>query len=96
MTSEQPGPANSGPRFLLLDDVAAELSTSRAQIYALVRGGALSAVKFGGRGQWRVERARLEEYVAKAYADTEQWVRDNPFGSPDNAPGSTSDTTQPE
>jgi len=73
----------AAPRFLLLDDVATELSTTRAQVYALVRSGDLPAIKVGGRGQWRVERAKLEEYIAKAYADTATWVQENPFGSAD-------------
>ncbi len=62
-------------RFLTLDDVAEELATSRAQIYALVRSGALEAIKIGGRGQWRVERDRLEAYIAQCYAETERLVR---------------------
>lgn len=44
-----------------LDQVAEELATSRAQIYALVRWGDLAAVKIGGRRHWRVERSVLEE-----------------------------------
>ena len=57
-------------RFLTLDDVADELTVSRAQAYALVRSGALPAIKIGGRGQWRVERTKLEDYIAAAYRDT--------------------------
>ena len=57
-------------RFLTLDDVAEELSVSRAQAYALVRSGALPAIKIGGRGQWRVERVKLEEYIDAAYRDS--------------------------
>jgi excisionase family DNA binding protein len=57
-------------RFLTLQQVADELSTSRAQIYALVRSGALAAIKIGGRGQWRVERSALEEYIQRRYATT--------------------------
>ena len=41
------------PRFLTLNDVAEELSASRAQAYALVRHGDLPAIKVGGRkGVW--------------------------------------------
>ena len=65
---------------MLLEDVARELATSNAQVYALVRNGHLPAIKVGGRGQWRVERAKLEEFIAKAYEDTARWVRENPFG----------------
>lgn len=56
------GPA-SGPRFLTLEQVAQELVISKAQAYALVRSGDLPAIKIGGRGVWRVERARLEQWI---------------------------------
>jgi hypothetical protein len=39
------------PRLLGLDDVAAELATTKAQVYALVRQKKLPAIKIGGRGQ---------------------------------------------
>lgn len=66
-------------RFLLLSDVAAELNVSDSQVYHMVRSGELPAIKVGGRGQWRVERARLEEYIQQKYAETEAWVRENPL-----------------
>jgi excisionase family DNA binding protein len=50
-------------RFLTLDHVADELAISRSQAYALVRNGSLPAMKVGGRGQWRVERTRLEQWI---------------------------------
>lgn len=67
------------PRFLTLEQVAEELSTSTAQIYALVRRGELPAIRLGGRGQWRVERARLEEFIAQLYDEAQQYVKDNPL-----------------
>lgn len=67
------------PRFLLLSDVAAELNVSDSQVYHLVRSGELPAIKIGGRGQWRVERARLEEYIQRKYEETAKWVRENPL-----------------
>ena len=48
------------PRFLTLADVAEVLNISASQTYALVRNGDLEAIKIGGRGQWRVERDKLE------------------------------------
>ena len=66
-------------RFLLLSDVAAELNVSDSQVYHMVRGGELPAIKIGGRGQWRVERTKLEEYIAAKYEETAAWVRDNPL-----------------
>ncbi|MEU4772398.1 helix-turn-helix domain-containing protein [Micromonospora sp. NPDC023633] len=67
------------PRFLLLSDVATELNVSDSQVYHMVRSGELPAIKIGGRGQWRVERARLEEYIERKYAETAEWVRSNPL-----------------
>lgn len=62
-----PNSPSSGPRFLTLDQVADELQVTRSQVYALVRDRSLAAVKIGGRGQWRVERSRLEDYIAELY-----------------------------
>lgn len=66
-------------RFLTLADVAEVLNISAAQTYALVRNGELPAVKIGGRGQWRVEESKLEEYIKRLYADTEDFIRSHPF-----------------
>jgi len=66
-------------RFLTLEQVADELNTSVAQIYALVRRGEMPAIRLGGRGQWRVERRRLEEFIETLYEQTERYVRDNPL-----------------
>lgn len=54
-------------RFLTLADVADILNISGAQAYALVRSGELAAIKVGGRGQWRIEHAMLEEYIQRMY-----------------------------
>lgn len=67
------------PRFLQLTDVAEELSVSVSQVYHMVRSGELPAIKVGGRGQWRVERDRLEAYIQQKYAETADWVRENPL-----------------
>lgn len=67
------------PRFLTLADVAEVLNTSSAQVYALVRRGDLPAIKIGGRGQWRVESSRLEEYIQQQYRSAEQYVAEHPF-----------------
>ena len=67
------------PRFLTLTDVAEVLNTSSAQVYALVRSGDLEAIKIGGRGQWRVETSKFEEYVAARYEETRKFVEEHPF-----------------
>jgi excisionase family DNA binding protein len=73
------------PRFLTLADVAEVLSTSSAQVYALVRRGDLPAIKIGGRGQWRVEASELEEYIQRMYAETRTFVEKHPYVEADSA-----------
>jgi excisionase family DNA binding protein len=72
---------DSGPRaerMLTVDDVATELKISARQAYALVRSGDLPAIRVGGRGQWRVERDALEEWIKEAYEATRRYIADNP------------------
>ena len=61
-------------RFLQLADVCEVLNISSSQAYALVRSGDLPAIRIGGRGQWRVETAVLEDYIQRKYAETRQSV----------------------
>ena len=62
-------------RFLTVSEVADEFAASTAQMTALVRRGDLPAFKLGGRGQWHVERAKLEEFIAQAYDDTARQIQ---------------------
>jgi excisionase family DNA binding protein len=66
-------------RFLTLNDVAEVLNISTSQAYALVRNDELEAIKIGGRGQWRVERDRLEDYIARMYTQTRKFIESHPF-----------------
>ena len=75
---------SGGPRFLQLADVAEILNTSSAQVYSLVRSGELPAIKIGGRGQWRVEASELENFIARMYAETRDFVTTHPYGRPDD------------
>ena len=69
------------PRFLQLSDVAEVLNISASQSYALVRNGELKAIKIGGRGQWRVEASALEDYIARCYRETEDFIAAHPLGA---------------
>jgi excisionase family DNA binding protein len=71
-------PANT-PRFLPLAEVAQVLNTSVSQVYALVRRGELPAIKIGGRGQWRVESSKLEDFIANAYRNTRTFIDNHPY-----------------
>ena len=42
----------------------------------MVRSGELPAIQVGGRGQWRVEKAKLEEYIQQGYERTQHAVRE--------------------
>jgi excisionase family DNA binding protein len=67
-------------RFMQLSEVSEVLDISSAQAYALVRSGELPAIKVGGRGQWRVEVAELEQYIQRMYNETKNFVAAHPFG----------------
>lgn len=80
-----PEPPAGSPRFLTLADVAEVLNTSVAQVYALVRRGELPAIKLGGRGQWRVEASRLEDYIEQLYREAGDYVARHPFESQESS-----------
>jgi excisionase family DNA binding protein len=74
-------------RFLTLADVADILNISASQTYALVRSGELQGIQIGGRGHWRVERSKLEEYIASAYQRTAANLADLPAAMPAESGG---------
>ena len=68
----QPVPAGGvGRRFLTLADVAEILSTSVAQVRALVHSGELRYIQIGGRQQYRIEDVELENYIQRMYAESD-------------------------
>ena len=67
------------PRYLRLEDVAAYLSVSVPQVYALVRSGELPAVKIGGRGVWRVDKKKLDVYLENLEVETAEWAKAHPL-----------------
>ena len=71
------------PRYVDLDDVAAYLSVSVPQVYALVRSGELPAIKLGGRGVWRVDKHKLDSYLEKLEEETAAWARAHPLNPKD-------------
>ena len=79
-------PVDPNARFLSLADVAEILSISMSQTYALVRNKDIRSVKIGGRGQYRVEREALEEYIQRCYAETEKFLDEHPFSRDEPVP----------
>jgi excisionase family DNA binding protein len=75
----------SEPRFMTLADVAEVLNISTSQVYALVRNEDLRAIKIGGRGQWRVERDQLEDYISRMYQETSDFIAKHPFVEADES-----------
>ncbi|WP_191089732.1 helix-turn-helix domain-containing protein [Nesterenkonia ebinurensis] len=59
-------------QFLTLPDVAEALNISMSQTRALINRGDLEGIQIGGRGQWRVEQAKLDEYIERLYAEQRQ------------------------
>ncbi|GGL80559.1 hypothetical protein GCM10010038_08260 [Glutamicibacter protophormiae] len=57
-----------------LEDVAEELNVKLPQIRALIKSGELPAIQIGGRGVWRVEREKLEEYIQTRYAQAREEI----------------------
>lgn len=75
-----PAPSSEiAPRYLKLDDVAAYLSVSVPQVYALVRSGELPAIKLGGRGVWRVDREKLDTFLEDLETTTAEWAKAHPL-----------------
>ena len=70
-------------RYLKLEDVAAYLSVSVPQVYALVRAGELPAIKIGGRGVWRVDREKLDTYLENLEVETAKWAKAHPLNPRD-------------
>ena len=73
------------PRFLELADVAEILSISARQAYKLVNSGELPAIQVGGRGQWRIEATKLEDYIQGKYAQTRAMIEARPEAHDDDA-----------
>ena len=71
------------PRFLVPADAAEVLSTSVAQIMALIRCGELRAIQIGGRGQWRVEVKELDAYIQRQYAKYDEQRAESPAAHED-------------
>lgn len=59
-------------KFLTLPDVAESLNISMSQTRALINRGDLEGIQIGGRGQWRVEQEKLDEYIDRLYAEQRQ------------------------
>ena len=60
------------PQAPLADRLGAEAAMA---LVDLVRSGELPAIQVGGRGQWRVEKARFDQWIEKRHQETAEAVR---------------------
>lgn len=51
------------------------MNISMSQMRSLIKRGDIDAIQIGGRGQWRVEETRLDEYIERLYENqrTVRW-----------------------
>lgn len=61
-------------RFMTVKQVATELAVREVTVYSLVRSGELPAIQVGPKKVWRIERAKLEQYIADRYAAVRRTV----------------------
>ena len=61
-------------RFLTIEQAAEELNVKQSLIRGLIKTGELRAIQIGGRGQWRIGRQDIEDYVAEAYRRTAERI----------------------
>lgn len=54
-------------RFLTVKDVAEELAITEPAVYTLLKTGEVAAIQVGPKRVWRIERAKLEEYIEQQY-----------------------------
>jgi excisionase family DNA binding protein len=55
-------------RFLTIEQAAEELNVKQSLIRGLIKTGELRAIQIGGRGQWRIGRQDIEDYVRATLA----------------------------
>lgn len=61
-------------KFLTIADVADYLNVSAGQVRTLIKNGEIPAIQVGGRGQWRIDEDKLDEYVQHGYELTRQKI----------------------
>lgn len=59
-------------KFYTLDEVADALAISMSQLRALVKRGEIEGIQIGGRGQWRIEDVKLDEFIERMYDEQRQ------------------------
>lgn len=65
-------------KFYTLDEVAESLSISMSQMRALIKRGEIEGIQIGGRGQWRIEDVKLDEYIERMYEERRRQREEDP------------------
>ena len=63
------------PPLLKPSEVAGVLNVTVSQVYTLMRGGELPALKIGRKGVWRVSREALEAYLTELTEESKARTR---------------------
>ena len=59
-------------RFLTLSEVADTLKVDPRVVRSLIDSGEPRGIQVGNRGQWRIETAEFENYIARQYQRADQ------------------------
>lgn len=59
-------------KFYTLDEVAESLAISMSQMWAPIKRGEIEGIQIGGRGQWRIEDVKLDEFIERMYDEQRQ------------------------
>ena len=59
---------------MTIEQAAEELNVKQSLIRGLIKTGELRAIQVGGRGQWRIGRQDIEDYVTEAYRRTAERI----------------------
>lgn len=65
-------------KFFTLPEVSEQLNISMSQMRAIIKRGDIEAIQIGGRGQWRVEEAKLDEYIERLYEEQRRQREEDP------------------
>lgn len=64
------------PRFITMKDLAKMFAVSERAATSLIKSGDIPAIQVGGRGVWRIETVKVEEYIARQYEAAKRFAEE--------------------